>query len=611
MNNFDFISKDQIITIDLVDSTEVINLSKTEFVEFANENNITIASNGVMYSTKKEGFIPHLLAKWYKERKEYKDLMKKYKKENNDELTQLYHTKQLTQKVLLNSFYGVMALSAFRFYDMDNAEAITSTGQDVIKFSREVMNRKFNDKNVNNSFTVTYTDTDSIAKESMLRVGNSQISIHDLFEGYATKNGIDISDITGREFIFPKDLQLPYYDDNKVLLDDVHYIERHYTTKDMYEIETSDGRKIIVTEDHSCVILNDIGEIVEKTPLEMNEVDVVVTIKDSNLKYHKTNVKKITKLGKQTDYVYDIGMRGGNHTFFANDILVHNSFYFKLGNVTDKTDTVNLVKTIKTVDDYVNEKLIHFSKTVLNSDNNKLVFKPEKINYTSFNIAKKRYAMCSVWDEGYTYDEEGTKQADRIYDINGKFLGKLIVTGLDIIRSDFPPSFKEFMTTLIKRILAKFPKSNIDDFLLGFKINLSKIKLMDLMFPSGIGDIDKYNENRVRFKIKSGTPIHVKSSLYYNDLLDKFNLNEVEKIKNASKIKWCYLKENPYKLPSLAIKSSDDNPEMIVDYVTKYIDHEKMFNGKLEKKIQSFYDALKWGLMPDKYTKQINKLFKF
>jgi DNA polymerase, archaea type len=47
---------------------------------------------------------------------------------------------QLTQKVLLNSFYGVLGLKTFRFHDLDNAGAITSTGQSVIKFSAKVIN---------------------------------------------------------------------------------------------------------------------------------------------------------------------------------------------------------------------------------------------------------------------------------------------------------------------------------------------------------------------------------------------------------------------------------------------------------------------------------------
>ena len=59
--------------------------------------------------------------------------MKKYGKEGNDEQYKFYGKRQLVQKIMLNSLYGVLGLPSFRFYDIDNAEATTITGQTVIK----------------------------------------------------------------------------------------------------------------------------------------------------------------------------------------------------------------------------------------------------------------------------------------------------------------------------------------------------------------------------------------------------------------------------------------------------------------------------------------------
>jgi DNA polymerase elongation subunit (family B) len=39
--------------------------------------------------------------------------------------------------------YGVLGLPAFRFYDIDNAEAVTITGQTVIKKTAEMANIKY------------------------------------------------------------------------------------------------------------------------------------------------------------------------------------------------------------------------------------------------------------------------------------------------------------------------------------------------------------------------------------------------------------------------------------------------------------------------------------
>jgi DNA polymerase I len=83
---------------------------------------------------------------------------------------------QLTQKVLLNSFYGVLGLKTFRFHDLDNAGAITATGQSVIKFSAKVINNHYAKETGQDHFInatngkaefAFYTDTDSTFVSSL------------------------------------------------------------------------------------------------------------------------------------------------------------------------------------------------------------------------------------------------------------------------------------------------------------------------------------------------------------------------------------------------------------------------------------------------------------
>jgi DNA polymerase elongation subunit (family B) len=69
----------------------------------------------------------------------------------------------LVQKILLNSLYGVLGLPAFRFYDIDNAEAVTLTGQTVIKSTAEMANIKYNKElNTPGLDSNIYIDTDSV-----------------------------------------------------------------------------------------------------------------------------------------------------------------------------------------------------------------------------------------------------------------------------------------------------------------------------------------------------------------------------------------------------------------------------------------------------------------
>ena len=151
-----------------------------EFNDFTLKNNLAIASNGVLYTKNKIGVIPEILDVWFSKRVEYKNLMKKYGKAGNDSLYQFYFTRQLVQKIMLNSLYGVMGLPSFRFYDVDNAEAVTLTGQTVIKTTEMIANQYYI-KNIGKEADYNvYTDTDSVFYEAapLVKARNPDIDVN-------------------------------------------------------------------------------------------------------------------------------------------------------------------------------------------------------------------------------------------------------------------------------------------------------------------------------------------------------------------------------------------------------------------------------------------------
>jgi DNA polymerase elongation subunit (family B) len=135
--------------------------SKEEFEKLLNEQNLSISSNGVLYSLKKKGIIPSILSKWFTERVEMRKLEKKYGQENNTEMYNFYNQRQLVQKIMLNSVYGVLGLPLFRFYDKDNAEAVTTSGVTIIQTAGKAINMYYNNILNDNKDYVIYTDTDS------------------------------------------------------------------------------------------------------------------------------------------------------------------------------------------------------------------------------------------------------------------------------------------------------------------------------------------------------------------------------------------------------------------------------------------------------------------
>jgi DNA polymerase elongation subunit (family B) len=119
-------------------------ITKENLKKLLDESKYSISSNGVLYTTDKVGCIPDILDLWFKQRVEFRALEKKYGEEGDKEKYAFYKKRQLVQKILLNSLYGCLGLPAWRFYDRDNAEAVTLSGQIVIKSTADMANIKYN-----------------------------------------------------------------------------------------------------------------------------------------------------------------------------------------------------------------------------------------------------------------------------------------------------------------------------------------------------------------------------------------------------------------------------------------------------------------------------------
>ena len=138
-------------------------ISRDNLEKYIKEVDLTVSSNGVLYRKDKIGCIPEILDIWFNERVEFRKLEKKFGLEGNKEKYAFYGKRQLVQKILLNSLYGVLGLPAFRFYDVDNAEAVTTTGQTVIKNSANMGNIKYNKElGTTDVDSNIYIDTDSV-----------------------------------------------------------------------------------------------------------------------------------------------------------------------------------------------------------------------------------------------------------------------------------------------------------------------------------------------------------------------------------------------------------------------------------------------------------------
>ena len=412
--------------------------TETELKKFLDEKDVGVATNGVMYRSDKDGLLPALLRKWFDERVEYRKLSKKFHEDGDIEKSEYFDRRQYLQKVVLNSLYGVLGLSVFRFYDVDNAEAVTYTGQSLIKFTKKIANSFYNKELGDDKNYCIYIDTDSVFYSAL--------------------------------------------------------------------------------------------PLVKK-------------------RFPDLDIRNEDKMSKS---ILEI----------ASEVQV-----------------------------YLNKGYDYFAKKFCNLDKHRFDIKQEVIAKSGLFVTKKRYGLKIIND-------------------NGKKVNKLMVKGLDTVRSSFPTAMRDMLSKLLEDILMDVPKDKLDKFIINFKDSMKLMEFDKISIPTSVKGIKKYGSNNGNlFKShKIGTPVHVKSSLFYNDLLKHFKVSKrYSNIFDGEKIKWVYLKNNPMGLNTIAYKGHEDPPQ-ILDFIRQYIHPDKLYKQALHKKIMMFYEALGWD-EPTDSSKTIERFF--
>ena len=199
-------------------------------------------------------------------------------------------------------------------------------------------------------------------------------------------------------------------------------------------------------------------------------------------------------------------------------------------------------------------------------------------------ITKKRYGLKIINDAG-------------------RKVNKIHVKGLDTIRSNFALAMKNLLSKVLEDILANVPKDKIDERIMKFKRNMSMLHYDVMANPIGVKGIGKYevkDTDSPFSTFRKGAPVHVKAAINYNSLLEYwYEGRKYEKITNSTKIKWVYLKDNEFGFDTIGYKGYEDPPQ-ILELIKNKIDHSRMFEQAMSKKIGMFYEAMKWGDVVDK-----------
>lgn len=313
-----------------------------------------------------------------------------FERKLRSEITYLTSAEQ-AYKLIGNSMYGGSSHVSFFWFNMALANDITGEARNIIHIMEKhlpeymrnqwpqmldfhkkhniELDEKFVESILNGDksfMNIAYGD--SCIGETIIQTINGPMMIKDMFD----KSNIVFHD-RGKDFGLFND-KIINYNGHQNIESNVKYIIRHKTSKSKWIITDDQHNEIIVTGDHSMIIIEDsIMKVIK--PSEMKAGMVLRTLDGFS------KVISIINDGNfDNEYVYDIEVYTNNndeHNFYGNNILIHN---------TDSITGDSIIHTNngdKTIEQMFNEnynnnlfhthkghELVSTSDKVLNWDNN-------------------------------------------------------------------------------------------------------------------------------------------------------------------------------------------------------------------------------------------------
>lgn len=252
-------------------------------------------------------------------------------------------------------------------------------------------------------------------------------------------------------------------------------------------------------------------------------------------------------------------------------LIKHHGSCFSVDNkVTSKAHQI-----ARDIESHLNVEITKWSARALNSKDSRFVFKREAMADVGIFIAKKRYVLHVLDDEGFACN-------------------KYKYTGVEIVRTTLPAALKPYIKKIVETMMQSKNKQLTNEMFIETYDKFKSLPIEDFAFVMGAKEYDKYADRCDGFSFVKGMPIHIKSSYIYNQLLDKYNLSDkYEAIGSGDKIRYYYVMQpNQYGIPTMAYKYY--LPEEFRD--TFKPDVEKMFDKIVYSIIERFYEAVNWKL---------------
>jgi len=150
------------ITIDWEEGGhDIVSAAEAYKLIFESNQSWMLSANGTIFTYKKEGVIPGLLERWYKERKEMQDKLKDAINAGNKIEEEYWDKRQLVKKINLNSLYGAILNPGCRFFDRRIGQSTTLSGRQITKHMAAKINEVITGDYDHVGRSIIYGDTDS------------------------------------------------------------------------------------------------------------------------------------------------------------------------------------------------------------------------------------------------------------------------------------------------------------------------------------------------------------------------------------------------------------------------------------------------------------------
>lgn len=215
--------------------------------------------------------------------------------------------------------------------------------------------------------------------------------------------------------------------------------------------------------------------------------------------------------------------------------------------------------------------------------------KTEAVISSAYFRAPRRYSQWIKRKEGIKVDE-------------------LDIKGLEFKKTNFPQIFSVFVEGIMEQALKGVSENLIAQQVLEYKQRIlnKEFNFVQLGNPTAVKTLNNYLDspplNGLLFStLKIRASAAVKASWRYNDLITYWGLHKKHSvISQGDKVKWVYLKPNPYQIDTIAFLDFDI-PDKISEFIEEFIDYEKVFESVLLNKLQGLFDDLGFRLILNPY----------